>query len=101
MAKQKKRRYKAQGTNLSNAKQPNQLWCADYKGEFQLENKEYCYPLTITDFSSRYLLVCEGLATTKERYAITVFGRVFKEFGLPDAIRIDNGIPFSSPNALA
>ncbi len=98
--KQRKRRYHAKGTDLSKPKQPNDLWCADYKGEFMLGNKKYCYPLTISDFSSRYLLACEGLSTTKELYAFTVFERVFKEFGLPQAIRTDNGVPFSAPNAL-
>lgn len=98
--RRKRRRYKAEGTNLSHTNQPNDLWCADYKGEFLLGNKQYCYPLTITDFSSRYLIACEGLATTKEQYAFTVFERVFKEFGLPKGIRTDNGVPFSSPHAL-
>ena len=65
-----------------------------------LGNKEYCYPLTITDFPSRYLLACEGLKTTKEMYAFAVFERVFKEYGLPKAIRTDNGLPFASPNSL-
>jgi len=55
---------------------------------------------TITDFASRYLIACEALATTKEAYAFTVFERAFKEFGLPAAIRSDNGVPFASPNAL-
>lgn len=65
-----------------------------------LGNKRYCYPLTITDQNSRYLLACESLESTKECFAFTTFERVFKEFGLPHAIRTDNGIPFSSPNAL-
>jgi transposase InsO family protein len=98
--KQKRRGYKKEGTGLSVALKPNDLWCADYKGEFQLGSKQYCYPLTISDFSSRYLLACDGLETTKEFYAFSVFERVFKEFGLPGAIRTDNGVPFSSPNAL-
>lgn len=98
--KQKRRRNKAQGTELSNTNIPNKLWCADYKGEFRLGNHQYCYPLTITDFSTRYLLACDGLTTTKEEYAFTVFQRVFEEFGLPEAIRTDNGVPFSSPNSL-
>jgi putative transposase len=98
--KHRKRRYQAKGTELSYTNHPNDLWCADYKGEFLLGNKQYCYPLTITDFSSRYLLACEGLQTTQEQYAFTVFERVFKEFGLPRAIRTDNGVPFSAPNAL-
>jgi putative transposase len=96
----RKRRYKAQGTTLSKPRQPNDLWCADYKGEFMLADRRYCYPLTISDFASRYLLGCEALASTQETFAFTVFERVFKEFGLPAAIRTDNGVPFSSPNAL-
>ena len=48
-----------------------------------LANRRYCYPLTITDFASRYLLTCEALSTTRETYAFTVFERAFKEFGLP------------------
>lgn len=98
--KRKRRRYKAQGTTLSDAQSPNGLWCADYKGEFMLGNHKYCYPLTITDYCSRYLFACEGLDSTKSVFAFSVFERVFKEFGLPDAIRTDNGNPFASPNAL-
>jgi putative transposase len=94
------RRYKAQGTSLSTPTQPNDLWCADYKGEFMLADRRYCYPLTISDFASRCLLSCEALSTTQEIYAFTVFERVFKEFGLPSAIRTDNGVPFASPHAL-
>jgi putative transposase len=96
----RRRRHKAQGTPLSTTRTPNDLWCADYKGEFMLADKRYCYPLTITDFASRYLLSCEALLTTKEQYAFGVFERVFKEFGLPKAIRTDNGVPFASPNSL-
>jgi putative transposase len=96
----RKRRYKAQGTTLSKPLHPNDLWCADYKGEFMLADRRYCYPLTISDFASRYLLSCEALSTTKETYAFTVFERVFKDFGLPKAIRTDNGVPFASPHAL-
>jgi putative transposase len=94
------RRRRAAGTPLSWPDQPNALWCADYKGEFMLADRRYCYPLTLTDFASRYLLRCEALSTTQERYAFTVFDQVFKEFGLPAAIRTDNGVPFASPNAL-
>jgi putative transposase len=96
----RKRRYRAQGTTLSKPLHPNALWCADYKGEFMLADRRYCYPLTVSDFASRYLLACEALASTKEIYAFTVFERVFKEFGLPQAIRTDNGVPFASPHAL-
>ena len=101
LVKQRKsRRHRAEGTVLNEVYRPNGLWCADYKGEFLLGSKKYCYPLTITDYHTRYLLSCEGLESTKEVYAFSVFERVFKDFGLPDAIRTDNGIPFSCTNAL-
>ena len=98
--RRKRRRHKAQGTKLEAAQQPNGLWCADFKGEFRLGNRHYCYPLTITDYRSRYLLACEGLASTQAGTAFTVFEQTFKNYGLPAAIRTDNGNPFASPNAL-
>ena len=85
---------------LSRPTEPNALWCADYKGEFMLGDRRYCYPLTITDFASRYLVTCEALLTTQERFAFPVFERAFKDFGLPRAIRTDNGVPFAAPTAL-
>jgi putative transposase len=88
--------YKAQGSSLSQPDRPNELWCADYKGEFMLADHRYCYPLTITDFSSRYLLCCEGLQSTREQFAFSIFERTFKEYGLPRVIRTDNGVPFAS-----
>jgi putative transposase len=96
----KGRKNKAVGTVLSNSEQPNDLWCADYKGEFMLTDRRYCYPLTITDYASRYLFAVEALQSTKEVTAFTVFERVFRENGMPAAIRTDNGVPFASPNAL-
>ena len=62
-----------------------------------LGNRRYCYPLTITDFASRYLLACDALSTTQTTFAFAVFERAFKEFGLPLAIRTDNGVPFAAP----
>jgi putative transposase len=91
--------FKAEGTSLSRPDQPNDLWCADYKGEFMLADRRYCYPLTITDFASRYLLCCEGLQSTREHFAFSVFERTFKDYGLPRAIRSDNGVPFASTSA--
>ena len=64
VSKDRKRRYKANGTELSKPDAPNDLWCADFKGEFMLADRRYCYPLTITDFESRYLLACEALSST-------------------------------------
>jgi transposase InsO family protein len=94
------RRNKAAGTPLSQANRPNALWCADFKGEFRLGNREYCYPLTVTDQASRFILMCEALQSTREDTAFTAFQRLFEEHGLPDAIRTDNGVPFASPNGL-
>ena len=94
------RRNKATGTPLSQGCNPNDLWCADYKGEFKLGNRQYCYPLTVTDHASRTILMCQALQSTKEASAFTAFQQLFKERGLPDAIRSDNGVPFASPNGL-
>jgi putative transposase len=91
----RRRRLKAQGTALTAPREPNDLWCADYKGEFMLADLRYCYPLTISDFASRYLLSCDALESNREIYAFTVFERAFQDFGLPQAIRTDNGVPFS------
>ena len=92
-------RFKAEGTALEQPKAANDLWCADYKGEFMLADRRYCYPLTVTDAASRYLLCCDALETTKEEFAFSAFERTFKDFGLPAAIRTDNGIPFASRSA--
>lgn len=96
----RRKRYKAEGTALTDVKEPNDLWCADYKGEFMLGDKRYCYPLTITDYASRFLLCAEALSSTREDFAFETFTRVFKEFGLPRSMRTDNGIPFASGNSL-
>ena len=93
-------RTRAQGTALSDGLNPNDLWCADYKGEFQLGDKRYCYPLTVTDHASRMLLLCEALESTREELALIAFERLFRERGLPGAIRSDNGVPFASPHGL-
>ena len=93
-------RHRARGTPLSEGAAPNDLWCADFKGEFKLGNERYCYPLTVTDHASRFLLLCEALESTREELAFTAFERLFAERGLPSAIRSDNGVPFASPNAL-
>jgi transposase InsO family protein len=70
------------------------------QSEFKLCDGRYCYPLTVTDYASRYLLMCEALESTPENLAITAFEQLFQERGLSEAIRSDNGVPFASPNAL-
>ena len=99
-SRRRKRRPRLEGTPLTRPLQPNDLWCADYKGEFMLADRRYCYPLTVSDFASRYLLGCEALSSTQELFAFTVFKRIFQQFGLPKAIRTDNGVPFASAHAL-
>lgn len=81
---------------FSSCRAANQVWCADFKGHFFLGNNHVCHPLTITDAFSRYLLRCEGLTRTVEPAVREHFDAAFREFGLPEAIRTDNGVPFSS-----
>ena len=100
VARARKRRAKASGTPLSPGGAPNELWCTDFKGEFKLGSGKYCYPLTITDHASRFLLTCEALESNREMPVIESFERLFRERGLPTAIRSDNGLPFASPNGL-
>jgi transposase InsO family protein len=95
-----RRRMKAEGTQLSAGLHPNDLWCADFKGEFKTGNGRYCYPLTVTDQASRMILACEALESTREQPVIEAFVRLFKDRGQPSAIRSDNGLPFASPNGL-
>lgn len=95
-----RKRHRATGTPLSPGAGPNNLWAADFKGEFKLGNGRWCYPLTVTDHASRFLLMCEAMESTREDPVITAFERLFRERGLPDAIRTDNGVPFASPNGL-
>ena len=79
---------------------PNDMWSADYKGQFKTGNGVYCYPLTVADGYSRYLLGCQALSSTAVAAAKPVFTRLFKEYGLPRRIRTDNGVPFAT-NTLA
>ena len=75
---------------------PNQVWPADFKGQFKTRDGVYCYPLTVTDHYSRKLLLCKGLPSIKTGGVKPAFKRLFQELGLPDAIRTDNGAPFAS-----
>ena len=92
-------RTRAEGTPLSDGLGPNDLWCTDYKGEFQLaqtlllsaDSHRSCLP---------YLLLCEAMESTRTELAFQEFERLFKERGLPRAIRSDNGVPFASPHGL-
>lgn len=88
------------GKPTSSILAPNDVWGADFKGQFKTGDGVYCYPLTVTDGYSRYLLGCQALYTTAVADAKPVFTRLFKEYGLPRRIRTDNGVPFAT-NTLA
>lgn len=81
---------------LAHAHAPNDVWCVDFKGNFACGDKTICYPLTISDAASRFLIKCEGMRRTKTAPVREQFERAFREFGLPRAIRSDNGSPFAS-----
>jgi putative transposase len=82
---------------LAHAQAPNQVWCADFKGWFVCGNGERCDPLTISDAFSRYLLRCRSVEKTDGVHVRGVFESVFRECGMPEAIRTDNGPPFAAP----
>jgi len=75
---------------------PNDLWTADFKGHFRTRDGVYCYPLTIADQHTRFLLTCQGLLSTKGLGVRTCFVQAFRAHGLPHAIRTDNGVPFAT-----
>lgn len=84
------------GESPIEAEAPADVWTADFKGEFRLGSSEYCYPLTVQDAYSRYVLVCKGLSSTAHSGAQSAFKQLFCEHGLPKSIRTDNGGPFAS-----
>jgi transposase InsO family protein len=75
---------------------PNGTWTADFKGHFKTRDGVYCYPLTIVDGWSRYLLACQGVLSTAVAVSRPIFLRLFQEYGLPQIIRTDNGVPFAT-----
>jgi len=79
---------------------PNRVWTADFKGHFRLKNGLLCYPLTILDGHSRFLLTCRALKTTATGPSRAGFEAAFEEFGLPEVIRTDNGVPFAAPSSV-
>jgi putative transposase len=85
------------GTGLmEDIKIPNALWSADYKGQFLTGDGRWCYPLTVMDHSTRYLLSCQALPGTHGVPTRQVFERLFRRYGLPERLRTDNGVPFAS-----
>jgi putative transposase len=78
------------------ATSPNDVWTADFKGQFKLRNGVYCYPLTVMDGFSRYVLECRGFYGTRGNDTKTAFRRLFDMYGMPSRIRTDNGVPFAT-----
>jgi putative transposase len=94
--RRRRRPYEHPGVVPPTTRRPNDLWTADFKGHFRTGNGIYCYPLTVADLHTRFLIGCHGLLSTKGVGVRPVFDRLFREFGLPRAIRTDNGIPFAT-----
>jgi putative transposase len=84
------------GRPTSAMDQPNAVWTADFKGQFKTGDGRYCYPLTVIDGYSRYLLACEGLLHVSHAATQPVFQELFRTRGLPERIRTDNGVPFAT-----
>jgi len=94
--RKRKRRVTPYSEPFIGCDQPNLVWSADYKGQFKTRDGKLCYPLTITDNYSRYLLQCRGLSHPDHKQTQPWLEWTFREYGLPEAIRTDNGTPFAS-----
>lgn len=94
--RRKRRRYIPQGTgHHREVTAPNEVWCIDYKGQFRLGDGTYCYPLTITDKFSRFIVGCEGMGAICDDAAREVCEDIFRTYGLPAVMHSDNGVPFA------
>lgn len=92
----KKRRHVSPYTEpFCECRAPNDVWSIDYKGQFHMKNSHVCYPLTVSDNFSRYLLGCKALKGPRYQPTKRYLESIFREYGLPDAIRSDNGTPFA------
>ena len=94
-ARRRRVRARAPHAPLAPMTQPNEVWTTDFKGEFRTGDRRYCYPLTVRDGFSRYVLRCDALPTKNTAVTRQRFERVFREYGLPARIRSDNGEPFA------
>lgn len=94
--RKRRRRVEPYSQPFINCDEPNDVWSIDYKGQFKMRDGKYCYPLTMSDNNSRYLLLCHGLLSPNYDETRLWIDWVFREYGLPIAIRTDNGTPFSS-----
>jgi len=95
-SRRRKRRVSPYPQSFAPVTEANELWSVDYKGQFKLRSAQWCYPLTVMDHQSRFMLACDALKGTRSKDAQSTFTRLFKEYGLPERIRSDNGVPFAS-----
>jgi putative transposase len=94
--RRRRRRVPASTGPLTASDRPNAVWCADFKGWFRTQDGQRCDPLTVSDDYSRMLLCCQALPRPDYAHVRPAFEAMFREYGLPDAIRTDNGPPFAS-----
>ena len=99
-SRRKRRRRRHPGPPTREVTGANELWTADFKGEFKTRDGRWCYPLTVADEHTRYLLACDAMRSTKGQGVKATFGRLFREHGLPEGIRTDNGTPFVVSHAI-
>jgi transposase InsO family protein len=84
------------GEPFGSVQAANDVWSIDFKGQFELGDGRLCYPLTVSDNFSRYLLRCQALSGPRHEPVQAALTALFVEYGLPRAIRSDNGVPFAS-----
>lgn len=97
LSRSRRRISRSQGTGrLWNAQESNEVWAVDFKGWCRTGDGRRCEPLTLMDQATRYLLCCQGLDSTRSEVVRPVMERIFRQYGLPERIRSDNGPPFGS-----
>ena len=103
MVAARRRRYRVppRSRPFSACREPNDVWCVDFKGQFRTSDGRLCYPLTVMDAASRYLLACVAFHSPTLENVRAVFVELFRAYGLPKAMRSDNGEPFASVSAAA
>ena len=95
-SRKRKRRVPCMPQPFEPVKGPNDVWTADFKGQFLMKDGKWCYPLTVMDHQSRYLLQCKGQKKISTDAVKKEFDKLFRRYGLPRRIRTDNGVPFAS-----
>lgn len=96
LSRRRKRRVRPDDRAFAPVNAVNDLWSVDFKGQFKMQDGQWCYPLTVMDHHSRYLLCCVGMPGTRGKETREAFTKLFEVYGLPKRIRSDNGVPFAS-----